>query len=71
MPKVTDGTRNAPHGMSSPEGAGAIDPGTTPQADVAADDREPGCFALEEEKGESWAGVGAMRPLIKETRPTL
>ncbi len=33
------------------------------------DERQPGCFALEEEKGSHWTGSGV--PLIKEARPTL
>ena len=33
------------------------------------DDRQPGCFGLEEERGGNWKGSGA--PLIKEARPSL
>jgi hypothetical protein len=33
------------------------------------DERQPGCFALEEERGGNWKGGGA--PLIKEARPSL
>jgi hypothetical protein len=33
------------------------------------DEHQPGCFALEEERGSHWAGSGA--PVIKEARPTL
>jgi hypothetical protein len=33
------------------------------------DEHQPGCFALEEERGGSWKGSGV--PTIKETRPTL
>ena len=33
------------------------------------DERQPGCFALEEEKGGNWMGSGV--PVIKESRPTL
>jgi hypothetical protein len=29
--------------------------------------RQPSCFALEEETGESWSGTGASRPLLIET----
>jgi hypothetical protein len=32
-------------------------------------ERQPGCFALEEERGDGWKGSGV--PVIKETRPTL
>jgi hypothetical protein len=39
---------------------------------IAADERQPSCFALEEEKGEGWKGGGATGPAIKkEARPTL
>ena len=33
------------------------------------DERQPGCFALEEERGGNWTGSGV--PVIKEARPTL
>ena len=33
------------------------------------DERQPGCFALEEERGGNWTGTGV--PVIKEARPTL
>jgi hypothetical protein len=33
------------------------------------DERQPGCFGLEEERGGNWKGSGA--PLIKEARPSL
>jgi hypothetical protein len=33
------------------------------------DERQPGCFALEDEKGGNWTGSGV--PVIKEARPTL
>jgi hypothetical protein len=33
------------------------------------DQRQPGCFALEEESGGHWTGSGV--PVIKEARPTL
>jgi len=33
------------------------------------DERQPGCFGLEEERGGDWKGSGA--PLIKEARPSL
>ena len=32
-------------------------------------ERQPGCFALEEERGGNWVGSGV--PAIKEARPTL
>jgi hypothetical protein len=33
------------------------------------DERQPGCFALEEERGGDWTGSSV--PVIKEARPTL
>ena len=36
---------------------------------AVSDEHQPGCFALEEEKGGRWMGTGI--PVIKETRPTL
>jgi hypothetical protein len=33
------------------------------------DEHQPGCFALEEERGGQWTGSGV--PVIKEARPTL
>jgi hypothetical protein len=36
---------------------------------AVSDERQPGCFALEEERGGNWTGSGI--PVIKEARPTL
>jgi hypothetical protein len=36
---------------------------------AVSDEHQPGCFALEEEKGDHWAGSGV--PVIKEARPSL
>jgi hypothetical protein len=33
------------------------------------DERQPGCFALEDERGGKWTGSGI--PVIKEARPSL
>jgi hypothetical protein len=33
------------------------------------DEHQPGCFALEEERGGHWPGSGV--PVIKEARPSL
>jgi hypothetical protein len=40
---------------------------TVPPA--ARDEHQPGCFALEEERGGSWKGSGV--PVIKEAKPSL
>jgi hypothetical protein len=44
-------------------------PTQTLQPVVLPDERQPSCFALEEEKGGHWTGSGI--PVIKEARPTL
>ena len=36
---------------------------------TAPDERQPGCFGLEEERGGNWKGSSA--PVIKEARPSL
>jgi hypothetical protein len=36
---------------------------------AAPDERQPGCFGLEEERGGNWKGSSA--PIIKEARPSL
>ena len=38
---------------------------------AALDKRQPGCFALEDERGADWKGGGGAVPSIKETRPSL
>src|SRR5262249_26058268 len=35
------------------------------------DERQPSCFALEEERGVNWKGTGAAPLAIKEAKPTL
>jgi hypothetical protein len=35
------------------------------------DERQPGCFALEEERGGNWKGIGGAVPSIKEAKPSL
>jgi hypothetical protein len=43
---------------------------TLPTLRVAVpDERQPGCFALEEERGGHWTGSGV--PVIKEATPSL
>jgi hypothetical protein len=36
---------------------------------AAADERQSGCFGLEEERGSHWTGSGV--PIINEARPSL
>ena len=38
---------------------------------MAAEERQPSCFAMEEEKGEGWKGSGAMGAAINEALPSL
>jgi hypothetical protein len=34
-------------------------------------EHQPGCFALEEERGADWHGSGESRPVIKDAKPSL
>jgi hypothetical protein len=34
-------------------------------------EHQPGCFALEEERGANWHGSGESRPAIKDAKPSL
>jgi hypothetical protein len=38
---------------------------------AAAVEHEPGCFALEEERGADWHGSGGSVPAIKDAKPSL
>jgi hypothetical protein len=38
---------------------------------AAPDERQAGCFALEEERGANWKGSGRAVPSIKEAKPSL
>jgi hypothetical protein len=38
---------------------------------VPPDDHQPGCFALEEERGGNWKGSGGSVPPVRETKPSL
>ena len=55
------------HELFYMENAGGYTPAypETPPS-TTADEHQPSCFALEEEKGVGWNGVGAMVPAIKE-----
>jgi hypothetical protein len=71
MTKVVDGTKVPHHGLFYMENAGGYgDEPETPKS-AATDDRQPGCFALEEERGEDWKGSGAMKSEINESCPSL
>ena len=60
------------HGIFYMENAGGYKPANpeTPST-TTADERQPSCFALEEEKGEHWHGSGAMARVINGARPSL
>jgi hypothetical protein len=45
------------------------DPGVP--SSKTAEEHQPSCFALEEERGAVWKGGGAMGPAINEARPNL
>jgi hypothetical protein len=34
-------------------------------------EHQPGCFALEEEKGGDWKGSGESRPAINDAKPSI
>jgi hypothetical protein len=60
------------HGLFYMENAGGHKPVHSEMPPTtAADERQPSCFAYEEDKGEGWKGSGAMRPAINEARSSL
>ena len=71
MTKVIDGTRVPHHGLFYMENAGGLQLEPEIPAPIAEDERQPSCFALEDEKGEDWKGSGASRSQIIEARPSL
>ncbi|MGC1317730.1 MAG: hypothetical protein WA866_14000 [Pseudolabrys sp.] len=52
------------------ENAGGLPEPESP-APIGADEHQPSCFALEDEKGEDWKGSGAAKSQIIEARPSL
>jgi hypothetical protein len=73
MTSLDDNTKRASHGLFYMENAGGYhaEPESPMPTQEAAEEHQPSCFALEEERGEGWHGAGASGPLVKETRPTL
>ena len=73
MTKNSKNTEQRSHGLFYMENAGGYPPKKAAAAapPPAGEEHQPGCFALEEEKGEGWNGAGASGPAIKEKRPTL
>jgi hypothetical protein len=80
MSNATYGAEPRSHGLFYMENAGGCDdaPAIAPAQAVAAtdtaeasDERQPSCFAQEEERGQDWHGAGASGPAVKDVRPTL
>jgi hypothetical protein len=73
MTKNSNKTEQRSHGLFYMENAGGYHPAKAgpPAPAPAGEEHQPGCFALEEEKGEGWRGSGASVPPIKDKRPTL
>jgi hypothetical protein len=70
MAKIIDGTKVPHHGLFYMENAGGLPEPESP-APIGADEHQPSCFALEDEKGEDWKGSGAAKSQIIEARPSL
>jgi hypothetical protein len=75
MEKTIKATRIAPHGLFYMENAGGTHSAATWATLIAdgkiADEHQPSCFALEEEKGADWKGGGSAGPTINELKPSL
>ena len=70
MMKAIDGTKVPHHGLFYMENAGGLPVEQESPAPIA-EERQPSCFALEDEKGEDWKGTGATRSQIIDARPSL
>ena len=46
-------------------------PRETLRSTVVPDEHQPGCFALEEERGGNWKGSGGSVSTIKDAKPSL
>ena len=71
MAKAIDGTKTPHHGLFYMENAGGSKAEPEAPATAPADEHQPGCFAQEEERGETWKGSGAAKSEINEATPTL
>ena len=58
-------------GTKAPENAGGSKAEPESLVSAPADDHQPSCFALEEERGEGWKGSGAAKSEINEAKPSL
>jgi len=60
------------HGLFYVENAGGYKPAdATTVPSSAANEHQPSCFAMEEERGEGWKGSGATKPAINEAKSSL
>lgn len=59
------------HDTKAPENAGGSKAQTESPVSGPADEHQPSCFALEEERGEGWKGSGAAKSEINEAKPSL
>ena len=67
MKRILDSKQVPAHGIFYMESAG----GCHWDDEQLQEEHQPGCFAMEDERGEYWRGTGAARPLINERQPTL
>jgi hypothetical protein len=71
MAKQIDGTKAPHHGLFYMENAGGHLLEPEEPTSPSADERQSGCFAWEEEKGEDWKSGGGLKSDINEKRPSL
>ena len=70
MAKIIDGTKVPHHELFYMENAGGLPEPESP-APIRADEHQPSCFALEDEKGEDCEGQRRRQIAIIEARPSL
>jgi hypothetical protein len=71
MATAIDGTKTPHHGLFYMENAGGSKAEPETPVSTPADEHQPSCFALEEERGEGWKGNGAAKSEINEAKPSL
>ncbi|HEX4988790.1 MAG TPA: hypothetical protein VFW91_08435 [Candidatus Binatia bacterium] len=71
MAEAIDGTKTPHHGLFYMENAGGSKVESETPVSTPADEHQPSCFALEEERGEGWKGSGAAKSEINEAKPSL
>src|SRR5689334_10295821 len=67
--RITPATQHGLFYMENAGGYKSADATTVPS--TAANEHQPSCFALEEERGERWKGSGATKPNINEAKSSL